>query len=225
LLVILWADCQEEVFSTISHIPNRRNYNPIKLKIELEKNNVCLIFMNILRPTKNSGVSCHWFPPKIFAILTWDMELPFPFSLFPSSPHDQFFMKCYLKFLFHFSGNYRLKGWVPWETTQAWSKEFLDPSSPSKGMPTLTSSNLNLKMLSAWLGKLKPKDWSSVKLERLIDRVEHWFQLGWYIWQIVCIMHFLSSTSPGLSKKNYTATIVKHLCGNNSDTKIKSYPS
>jgi hypothetical protein len=39
-------------------------------KMKLEKNNVCLIFMNILRPARNSGVSCHWFPPKIFAILT-----------------------------------------------------------------------------------------------------------------------------------------------------------
>jgi hypothetical protein len=114
--------------------PKQRKLQSNKIeKMKLEKNNVCLIFMNILRPTRNSGVSCHWFPPKIFGVLTWDMELPFPFCLFPSSPHDQIFCGMLFKFLFHFSRNYRLKGWVPWETTQAWSKEFLDPSSPSKG--------------------------------------------------------------------------------------------
>jgi hypothetical protein len=37
LLVILWADCQEELFSTISHIPNRGNYHTIKLKNEIRE--------------------------------------------------------------------------------------------------------------------------------------------------------------------------------------------
>jgi hypothetical protein len=109
--------------------PKQRKLQSNKIeKMKLEKNNVCLIFMNILRPTRNSGVSCQWFPPKIFAVLTWDMELPFlKFTTWP------IFYEMLFKFLFHFSGNYRLKGWVHWETTQAWSKEFLDPSSPSKG--------------------------------------------------------------------------------------------
>jgi hypothetical protein len=179
--------------------------------------------MNILRPTRNSGVELPWVPTH--AICRIDLKYGVPFSILPF-PKFTTWQKIYgmlFKFLFHFSGNHRLKGWVPWETTQAWSRSFWILLPLQRDMPTLTSSNLNSKMLSAWLGKLKPKDWSSLKLERLIDHVEHWFQLGWYIWQIVCIMHFLFSTSPGLSKKNYTATIVKHLCGNNSNTKIKTY--
>jgi hypothetical protein len=82
-------------------------------------------------------------------------------------------MECYLNFCFIFPGITDSRDEFLGKPLKLEVRSFWILLPLQRDMPTLTSSNLNLNMLSAWLGKLKPKDWSSLKLERLTDHVEH----------------------------------------------------